>query len=140
MDKFQAGSLRLDPAEAAMAPAAAQHVGQRQHAEESSADCHCPRRAAELLQMREALRPLKACSLRPKLSLLGEGRHECERNCACPCSRMPDMASCPAQVGALVFYGRKRYARILNAYLERNLARDGGVLHEVLSLLPCTAC
>ena len=32
-----------------------------------------------------------------------------------------------SQVGALVFYGRRRYVRILNAYLERNLARNGGI-------------
>lgn len=35
------------------------------------------------------------------------------------------------QVIALVFYGRKRYASILNTYLERNLARNGGILSEV---------
>lgn len=35
------------------------------------------------------------------------------------------------RVTALVFYGRRRQARILAAYLERNLAQNGGVLHQV---------
>jgi hypothetical protein len=40
-------------------------------------------------------------------------------------------------VSALVLYGRKRYARVLNAYLEANLARNGGVLHEVVFFMLC---
>ena len=39
------------------------------------------------------------------------------------------------QVGALVFYGRRRYMRILNAYLERNLASNGGILHEACTFV-----
>ena len=41
------------------------------------------------------------------------------------------------QVGALVFYGRRRYMKLLNMYLERNLAINGGVLDEVSSLHCC---
>lgn len=37
-------------------------------------------------------------------------------------------------MGALVFYGRRRYAKVLNMYLERNLAANGGILHEVIVL------
>lgn len=44
------------------------------------------------------------------------------------------------QVIALVFYGRRRYASILNVYLERNLASNGGILAEVrlTSRVTCT--
>ncbi|KAK9917316.1 hypothetical protein WJX75_003075 [Coccomyxa subellipsoidea] len=35
-------------------------------------------------------------------------------------------------VGALVFYGRRRYVKLLNVYLERNLAQNGGILDEVV--------
>lgn len=38
------------------------------------------------------------------------------------------------QVSALVFYGRKRFVKILNCYLERNLIDNGGVLNEVIFL------
>ena len=38
------------------------------------------------------------------------------------------------QVTALVFYGRKRFMSILNYYLERNLASQGGILQSVCSL------
>ena len=41
------------------------------------------------------------------------------------------------QVGALVFYGRRRYMKLLNMYLERNLAINGGILDEVSSLHCC---
>jgi hypothetical protein len=34
----------------------------------------------------------------------------------------------------MVFYGRRRNIRILNAYLERNLLANGGILHEVLKI------
>ncbi len=30
-----------------------------------------------------------------------------------------------------MFYGRRRYVKLLNVYLERNLAKNGGILDEV---------
>lgn len=36
------------------------------------------------------------------------------------------------RVGALVFYGRRRYVEILNCYLERNLIENGGILSEII--------
>ncbi len=44
------------------------------------------------------------------------------------------MAPRGTQVGALVFYGRRRYVKLLNMYLERNLATHGGILDEVCCL------
>ncbi len=35
------------------------------------------------------------------------------------------------QVTAVVFYGRRQVVRIMNAYLERNLVQNGGVLYKV---------
>ena len=34
-------------------------------------------------------------------------------------------------VSAIVFYGRKRYVRVLDGYLKRNLVSAGGLLEEV---------
>ncbi|CAL8463666.1 g3200 [Coccomyxa elongata] len=42
------------------------------------------------------------------------------------------MKAAGKKVGALVFYGRRRYAKLLNMYLERNLAANGGILDEVV--------
>jgi len=38
----------------------------------------------------------------------------------------------PFKVKALVFYGRRRYISILQAYLERNLVKNGGILDQVI--------
>lgn len=35
-------------------------------------------------------------------------------------------------ISALVFYGRRRYVKILNCYLEQNLIENGGLLSEVI--------
>ncbi|KAI9140079.1 hypothetical protein BKA69DRAFT_1081742 [Paraphysoderma sedebokerense] len=35
-------------------------------------------------------------------------------------------------VSAVIFYGRRESVRILNCYLERNLAKNGGILSEVI--------
>ena len=78
--------------------------------------------------MREALRPLKACA---SCFMTVHAVHIAETDWTCTHAAWHDLAACPVQVSALVFYGRKRYARILNVYLDRNLARNGGVLHEV---------
>eukprot|EP00434_Breviolum_minutum_P032689 symbB.v1.2.028908.t1/scaffold3110.1/size63354/1 len=37
-----------------------------------------------------------------------------------------------AKIYALVYYGRRSYVDILNAYLERNLRSNGGVLDGVI--------
>merc|ERR1719473_698179 len=39
------------------------------------------------------------------------------------------------KIYALVYYGRKEYAEILNVYLERNLRANGGVIDKVLFAL-----
>lgn len=41
------------------------------------------------------------------------------------------LSPCILQVRVLVFYGRRRYMRILHPYLERNLVANGGLIHEV---------
>ena len=35
------------------------------------------------------------------------------------------------RVTALVFYGRREYVRVLDAYMKQNLNKNGGVLEEV---------
>eukprot|EP00884_Botryococcus_braunii_P006952 jgi/Botrbrau1/16258/Bobra.0066s0042.2 len=39
------------------------------------------------------------------------------------------------KVGAVVFYGQRQNLRLLNGYLERNLASAGGLLHEVVFVI-----
>lgn len=39
------------------------------------------------------------------------------------------------RVSAIVFYGRKRYVRVLDGYLKRNFASAGGLLEEVRAQL-----
>lgn len=51
---------------------------------------------------------------------------------SCPCTRAELADALVArQVTALVFYGRRRNVKLLNRYLESNLASAGGILHEV---------
>lgn len=42
------------------------------------------------------------------------------------------MFSTEVKIYALVYYGRRSYVDILNAYLERNLRTNGGVLDGVI--------
>ena len=38
------------------------------------------------------------------------------------------------QVSAIVFYGRRRYVRILDKYIKKNLLSVGGLLEEVMDV------
>ncbi|KAJ3167415.1 hypothetical protein HDU88_002337 [Geranomyces variabilis] len=44
-----------------------------------------------------------------------------------------------ATLTAIIFYGRRRYARLLSCYLERNLVRNGGILEKVIWVQRTTA-
>lgn len=58
------------------------------------------------------------------------------------CSKMPSVASSAwrpwlqsndIHLSAVVFFGRRKYVRILDKYLKRNLWRAGGIVEEVRS-------
>ena len=50
------------------------------------------------------------------------------------------LATSKVHVSAVVFYGRRRYVRILDKYIKRNLVSAGGLLEEVLACSCCSSC
>ena len=52
----------------------------------------------------------------------------------------PWLQASKVKVSAVVFYGRRRYARVLDKYIKQNLIPSGGILEEVQAMTVVRTC